>query len=209
MKKFFVCLFSLLFFVGVAGTVYAIPSGPPYMGIIDENGYSGSDITFAGKAYTDISSGWYTAGDAIWTANSGSWVEYTANLDLGNWNIGLNVINHGNLGSDSGWYPQFEVFNTLTNDTIFIPASDTEVNYGFINLDIFTAGDYSVKYTWLNDKYGPGYVPQLDANIQINSAFFDNTETVPIIPSPEPATMLLLGTGLIGIAGFGRKKIKN
>jgi len=43
--------------------------------------------------------------------------------------------------------------------------------------------------------------------IIISTVFADNG-TNNIFPVPEPATLLLLGIGMVGLAGFGRKKIK-
>jgi len=51
-----------------------------------------------------------------------------------------------------------------------------------------------------------GHVFALQPSNLINSfvSIFDQDSTALI---PEPATMFLLGIGLIGIAGFGRKKL--
>ena len=52
------------------------------------------------------------------------------------------------------------------------------------------------------------YLEQIDPDSNETIYFSSSLDIVPSgAPVPEPGTMLLLGTGLIGILGFGRKKL--
>lgn len=211
MKRMLTFLLSMDLLLGFASSALSTP-------------YVGADIVINGADYSDIGAvfpdspisdyPWFVDGTAIHAAwdtnwdNNGNYVEYTAYLSSGNWNIGLNAINFD--GGDGGplppGYSQFEI--AYSGDSVSgvfsIAASNTEVNNGYFNLNIGTDGNYVFRYAWTNDvgPDPPNYYE--DANIQIISAFFDNTAT----PVPEPATVLLLGVGLFGISGVTRHKLK-
>lgn len=175
------------------------------MTIAEATPYMGADIELNGIGYSDASgpgefSSWYEEGNSIYTCWDNTWIEFSTFLDVGNWNIGINMINYGMLGDD-GWYTAFQVLDNLTNTVMTTTASSSEVNSNYFNLDVATAAMTTVRYTWLNDKWAPSL--GLDANLQITSAFFDNTATP--IPTPEPSTLILLGAGLISLVALRRK----
>jgi hypothetical protein len=139
-----------------------------------------------------------------------------------------------NTGDWFGWVHEYDfdpALDEILSASLTLTIVDNEADDNFWTKEVaivftegwniagfeFDSGDYSLSLnSWglENGRYGVGiYGLWGDFYLTSSMLSIDYTSPGPEVegtaPVPEPATMVLLGIGLVGLAGLSRKKSKN